>query len=328
MRIERHFTTGPYSSTNATRFVMTGGLEEPTAAPFAFPDDWSLEAADTFRPALYKRAPARLRAVEENTMPSWMWLHRAQGEGTVAERSVLDVFDRVTGSASYRGWKAGLWDDELAASAFHDDLRDLLLTRRLVMAPRDLAKLGLDWAYGAKSEKRAAPARLHALHNKTMIVQNETIDSILHRGHVLAIEKWEHFLHDSRARDISRLAFADTMAQWDASSESDDVPRACLNLLAFRTKDGSVDVKGLQQATRLAVIFLDLHYDELAATAGDTRSLALGFGNLAALLMSLALPYDSDQARGTAAALAAIITATATTTSAQATHRPSCVSTW
>ena len=90
-----------------------------------------------------------------------------------------------------------------------------------------------------------------------------------------------------------------------------------LNLFAFRNADGSIDLAGLKQATRLAVYLLELFHDDLGPRQDKDRSLALGFGNLAALLMSLGIAYDSEEGRGTAAAIAAIVTATATMTSAQ-----------
>ncbi|MBI1885096.1 MAG: adenosylcobalamin-dependent ribonucleoside-diphosphate reductase [Chloroflexi bacterium] len=57
--------------------------------------------------------------------------------------------------------------------------------------------------------------------------------------------------------------------------------------------------------------------ERIARNAVDYRQLGLGYSNLGALLMSLGIPYDSDEGRAYAAALTAIMTGHAYATSAR-----------
>jgi len=99
---------------------------------------------------------------------------------------------------------------------------------------------------------------------------------------------------------------------------------ASLNLLKFRLPDGSLDIRRFRAAIRLFVIAQEILVDHasypsqrICRNSHDFRALGLGYANLGALIMSLALPYDSDTGRATAAAITAIMTATAYTTSAE-----------
>ncbi len=316
MYLERLFTTGALLPWNAMHFVTAGSEAEALQPPFQVPATWSLEAAQSFQEALCLAAPITRRVVEENTIPSWLWQRRASSHETTPERSVMDVLNRVVGTATYRGWQKGFWPDETTACAFYDETRAAMLTGRLVLAPQILATLGLDWAYGqaAAATKTAAPS---ASLPQTLIVQNETIDALLREEQPTTREKWKSFFEKSLSQTTT-LVFADTMAQWGSGpSASAAIPSASLNLLAFRQDDGGIDAAGLRHATKLAVLLCELFYDEMAVTPSSERPLAITMGNLAAMLMSLALPYNSDPARNTAASLAAIITAAAAATSAR-----------
>jgi ribonucleoside-diphosphate reductase alpha chain len=99
---------------------------------------------------------------------------------------------------------------------------------------------------------------------------------------------------------------------------------ASLNLMKFRKEDGSFDVEGLKKAVRIFIIAQDILVDNgsypdkaIAVNSHRFRPLGLGFANLGSLIMSLALPYDSDQARALASAIGAIMTGTAYATSAE-----------
>ncbi|MFA5239137.1 MAG: vitamin B12-dependent ribonucleotide reductase [Phycisphaerae bacterium] len=99
---------------------------------------------------------------------------------------------------------------------------------------------------------------------------------------------------------------------------------ASLNLMKFRREDGSFDVVGFKNAVRLFVIAQEIlvdngSYPDKAITINSHifRPLGLGYANLGSLIMSLALPYDSDQARALAGAISAILTGTAYTASTE-----------
>ena len=99
---------------------------------------------------------------------------------------------------------------------------------------------------------------------------------------------------------------------------------ASLNLMKFRNEDGSFDVEKFKAAIRLYIIAQEILVDngsyptaEITENSHNFRPLGLGYANLGSLIMSLALPYDSDQARTIASAITAVLTGTAYITSAE-----------
>jgi len=99
---------------------------------------------------------------------------------------------------------------------------------------------------------------------------------------------------------------------------------ASLNLMKFRREDGSIDVAALRKAVRIFIIAQETLVDhcsypteKICRNSHRFRALGLGYANLGALLMSLGLPYDSAAGRATAAAITAILTGQAYTTSAE-----------
>ena len=99
---------------------------------------------------------------------------------------------------------------------------------------------------------------------------------------------------------------------------------ASLNLMKFRTEDGSFDVESFKRAIRIFIIAQDIlvdrgSYPEATITVNSHRfrPLGLGYANLGSLMMSLAMPYDSDAARTMSSAITAILTGTAYATSAE-----------
>ena len=100
---------------------------------------------------------------------------------------------------------------------------------------------------------------------------------------------------------------------------------ASLNLLKFYDpKTGRFDIAAFRHAVRLWTIVLEItvlmaQYPsrEIAWNSYRFRTLGLGYANLGSLLMTMGLPYDSDQARAVAAAITAIMTGEAYATSAE-----------
>ncbi len=99
---------------------------------------------------------------------------------------------------------------------------------------------------------------------------------------------------------------------------------ASLNLMKFRKEDGSFDIESFKKAIRIFIIAQEILVDNgsypdkaIAVNSHLFRPLGLGFANLGSLMMSLALPYDSDQARAIASAISAIMTGTAYAASAE-----------
>ncbi len=88
---------------------------------------------------------------------------------------------------------------------------------------------------------------------------------------------------------------------------------ASLNLRKFQNADGTVDVERYRAAARIYITAMEILVDsagypsaKVAANSHKYRPLGLGFANLGALLMSMGLPYDSEEGRSVAAALMAI----------------------
>ncbi len=99
---------------------------------------------------------------------------------------------------------------------------------------------------------------------------------------------------------------------------------ASLNLMKFRREDGTFDIEAFQRAVRIFLIAQEILVDNgsypeapIARNSHLFRPLGLGYANLGSFLMSLAMPYDSDQARSIAGAITAILTGTAYTVSAE-----------
>ena len=99
---------------------------------------------------------------------------------------------------------------------------------------------------------------------------------------------------------------------------------ASLNLLKFLRDDDRFDVDSYKQAIRVLITAMDIIVDnssyprpEIAHNSHLFRTLGLGYANLGALLMSLGLPYDSEEGRAYAAAVTSILTGHAYTVSAE-----------
>ncbi len=166
MRIERRFTTAGQSPYAAIEFRATkseirnpdgsvvfslDGIEVPAA--------WSQVAADIIAQKYFRKAgvPARLRSVEENAVPSFLW-RSVPDEAALAalpeqarfvsETTATQVFDRLAFTWTYWGWKGGYFDDETSASAFADELRYMLARQMAAPNSPQWFNTGLHWAYG------------------------------------------------------------------------------------------------------------------------------------------------------------------------------------
>ena len=102
---------------------------------------------------------------------------------------------------------------------------------------------------------------------------------------------------------------------------------ASINLIKFYTQkeDGTptFDTEGYEYAIRILTLVLEiavymsqLPSKEIAEGTYNYRTLGLGYANIGGLLMSMGLPYDSDEGRALAGALTAIMTGCSYETSA------------
>jgi ribonucleoside-diphosphate reductase alpha chain len=99
---------------------------------------------------------------------------------------------------------------------------------------------------------------------------------------------------------------------------------ASLNLMKFRRSDGTLDVEAFEHTVDVMLLAQEIIVgpssyptEEIARNARAFRQLGLGYANLGAYLMADGVPYDSDEGRGTAAAITALMTGRAYRRSAE-----------
>jgi len=97
-----------------------------------------------------------------------------------------------------------------------------------------------------------------------------------------------------------------------------------LNLMKFVGPDGQFDVEAFRHAVDTMILAQEIIVDnasypteKIGENSHRFRPLGLGYANLGALLMSMGVPYDSDQGRDTAAAITAVMCGQAYLTSSR-----------
>src|SRR5437660_3282728 len=103
---------------------------------------------------------------------------------------------------------------------------------------------------------------------------------------------------------------------------------ASLNLMKFLGPNGQLDIEAFRHAVDITVTAQEVlvdnaHYptEKITQNSRDFRPLGLGYANLGALLMSLALPYDSDAGRDMCGAVTALMCGEAYAQSARIAER-------
>jgi ribonucleoside-diphosphate reductase alpha chain len=103
---------------------------------------------------------------------------------------------------------------------------------------------------------------------------------------------------------------------------------ASLNLLKFLGSNGQFDIDGFRHSVDVTITAQEILVDNasypterIGRNSHDYRPLGLGYANLGALLMSLALPYDSDGGRDFCGAITALMTGEAYAQSARIAER-------
>ncbi len=98
---------------------------------------------------------------------------------------------------------------------------------------------------------------------------------------------------------------------------------ASLNLIKFRDEDGSFSVESFKHAVKLFTLALEISVTmaqfpspKIAELSYRFRTIGLGYANLGAYLMSIGLPYSSKEGMATCAAITALLTGVAYSTSA------------
>ncbi len=166
MRIERHYTTEGQSPYAAVPFrAATSEIRNPDGSivfrleDIQVPAAFSQVATDVLAQKYFRKAgvPARLKKIEENSVPSFLWRSEADSAAMAAlpeaerfgsEKSAAEVFDRLAGTWTYWGWKGGYFTSEDDAHAFFDELRYMLATQKAAPNSPQWFNTGLHWAYG------------------------------------------------------------------------------------------------------------------------------------------------------------------------------------
>src|ERR1051326_1484541 len=166
MRIERRYTKEGQSPYADIEFrLTTSEIRNPDGSVVFRADDvevpaaWSQVASDVLAQKYFRKAgcPGRLKKVEENAVPSFLWRSVADSEALsampdkerhIGEKSAKQVFDRLAGTWTYWGWKGGYFDSESDASAFFDELRYMLAMQMAAPNSPQWFNTGLHWAYG------------------------------------------------------------------------------------------------------------------------------------------------------------------------------------
>ena len=166
MRIERRYTKEGQSPYAGIAFrLTTSEIRNPDgsvvfhAENVEVPELWSQVASDVLAQKYFRKAgvPARLKKVEEETVPSWLWRSVAdeaalkelpEKERYIGEQSSKQVFDRLAGTWTYWGFKGGYFSSEADAQAFFDEHRYMLAMQMVAPNSPQWFNTGLHWAYG------------------------------------------------------------------------------------------------------------------------------------------------------------------------------------
>ncbi|GJE39116.1 vitamin B12-dependent ribonucleotide reductase [Methylobacterium persicinum] len=166
MRFERRYTTAgqsPYADITFRKALSE--IRNPDGSVvfrldgIDVPESWSQVASDVLAQKYFRKAgvPARLKKVEENDVPSFLWrsvpddaalAELPEEERFGSENSATQVFDRLAGCWTYWGWKGGYFTSEEDASAFMDELRVMLARQMVAPNSPQWFNTGLHWAYG------------------------------------------------------------------------------------------------------------------------------------------------------------------------------------
>ncbi len=131
MRFSRVFTTKGKSPYDLIKFRKTSSeIRNPDGSivfemhDIEVPSNWSQVASDIIAQKYFRKAgiPAKIKKVEENTVPSWLWKSvpdtnalesLPENSRTIGENSSKQVFNRLAGYLDLLGnGRAGYFDQE------------------------------------------------------------------------------------------------------------------------------------------------------------------------------------------------------------------------
>ena len=158
---------------------------------------------------------------------------------------------------------------------------------------------------------------------------------------VSATDLWERIGYAAWSCADPGLQYHTTINDWHTCPESGDIrasnpcseymfldDTACnlasLNLMTFRSADGSLDVEAFEHSVRLWTVVLEISVlmaqfpsKKIAELSYEFRTLGLGFANIGGLLMANGHSYDSPEGRAICGAISALMTGGSYATSAE-----------
>ncbi len=166
MRINRRFTEkdlSPFATVSfrsaSTEIKNPDGSLVFQLENYAVPEKWTQVACDVLAQKYFRKAgvPAATVKIKEKSIPGWLQRSEADKRALAAlpeaerysgEKSAQQVFERLAGTWTYWGWKAGYFDAEDDARAFYDEHCYMLATQICAPNSPQWFNTGLHWAYG------------------------------------------------------------------------------------------------------------------------------------------------------------------------------------
>ncbi|MCK5556275.1 MAG: vitamin B12-dependent ribonucleotide reductase, partial [Alphaproteobacteria bacterium] len=132
MRLTRHYTQSGNDPLKSVQFRTVSSEEQ---LEYIVPKQWNQAAVGVLRDKIFypESLPMTTKRIAEPGVPDWLWRSEVNssdisGEGQCrTERDICDVFHRMAGALTYRGWKIGLFASEEDAKIFYDEFQHILL---------------------------------------------------------------------------------------------------------------------------------------------------------------------------------------------------------
>jgi ribonucleoside-diphosphate reductase alpha chain len=166
MKFERRFTESGKSPYATIAFrEATSEIRNPDGSvvfhleSFDVPQAWSQVAADVLAQKYFRKAGVArcLKTIQEKGVPKFLWRSEPDQKALAklpedahygSEISARHVFDRLAGTWTYWGWKAGNFSTEADAQTYFDEMRYMLARQMAAPNSPQWFNTGLYWAYG------------------------------------------------------------------------------------------------------------------------------------------------------------------------------------
>ena len=158
MKINRLFTKpneSPYSSIEFKE--ISSEIRNPDGTivfelkDFEVPASWSQVSCDILAQKYFRKAgiPEKRTSTKEDDVPDWLCSKKGISKSKLrGENSAREVFERLAGTWTYWGWKAGYFSSEEDAKSYFDEIQYMICTQIAAPNSPQWFNTGLHWAYG------------------------------------------------------------------------------------------------------------------------------------------------------------------------------------